>query len=314
MPKYTLLAGIVVCLLIVSLIFSAQSGYPNPKNAQATLSLLGSPSQTDTPVKEYNLSHGSDPAAIVSGPTYSFWFTEYGSGKIAEFFPQNNSLRPYSVPKYTANQPTPFALALDHQGRIWFSDDNQSTIWMFNPSNQTFVPHPTKTPKSEPYSIVVDAQDNVWFTENSANKLGVLSAPRYTIMTEYSLPTPDSGPAGLTLQPSSSNIWLTEDYSPSGDKIARFNTTTHSFQEYPPSFTVSSPVGITFDKTGNIWITEHYGSSIDEFFPSNQTYRKFLTSLPSTASSQTYSAPSTIVADSQGRLWFEEHLTKTPHE
>jgi len=309
MPKATLLASLIVCLLIVSLIFSVQSAYPNPRASQATSNLLGLPSQTDTPVTEYNLTKGSDPAGIALGPNHAFWFTEYGSGKIGEFIPQNNTSRNYTVPRITVNQPTPFALAIDHEGRIWFSDDNQSAIWMFDPSNQTFIPHLTKTPRSEPYSVIVDAQDNVWFAENAVNNLGVLTAPRYTTMMEYTLPTQDTGPAGLALQPGSSNIWLTEDYSPNGGKIAKFNVTTHLFQEYTPSRTISSPVGIVFDKNGNIWITEHYGSSVDEFLPSNQTYERFPTSLPPTTSSATYSAPDTIVADTQGRLWFEEHLT-----
>ena len=305
--KATLLAGTIVCLLIISIVFNVQFSYSSPRNTESAPIQLGT-SQTDTPVREYNLTQGSDPAAIAEGSNHAFWFTEYGRGNISEFIPQNYTFRSYKIPKITVNQPTPFALALDHQGRIWFSDDNQSTIWMFDPANQSFIPHPTKTPKSEPYSVLVDSQDNVWFAENAANNLGVLSAPSYTTMTEYRLPTPNSGPAGLALQPSSSNIWLTEDY-PNGDRIAKFDGSTHLFQEFTPQFTVGSPVGIVFDNSGNVWITEHYGSSIDEFFPSNQTYRKFPTSLPPTATTHTYSAPATIVADNQGRLWFEEHLT-----
>lgn len=291
------------------MIFTAQNGYANPKTTQSSPSLLGTPSQTATPVKEYNLTKGSDPAAIVWAPNNVFWFTEYGAGKIGEFIPQNNTSRNYTVLKITPNQPTPFALVLDHQGRIWFSDDNQSAIWMFDPSNKSFVPHLTMTPNSEPYSVIVDAQDNVWFAENAVNKLGVLLAPSYATMKEYTLPTPNTGPAGLALQPGSSNIWITEDYTPNGGKIAKFDMSTQSFQEYPPSVALGSLVGIAFDKAGNIWITEHSGSSIDEFFLSNQTYEKFPTSLPAPTSSQPYSAPATVVADNQGRLWFEEHLT-----
>lgn len=304
--KAFILAVTICCLLVTPMLFGAQYTYQSHKLAQSSASLLGS-TQNDTPVIEYNLPHGTDPIAIVSGPNHAFWFTEYGSGRIGEFFQLNGTSRNFTVSQLGAYRPTPAALALDAQGHVWFTDENQSIIWMCNPSNQSFTPHPTKTPRATPLFILIDAQGNVWFSENLANNLGVLLAPSYTVMNEYPLPTSNSGPAGLALQPGSSNIWLTED-GQNGNKIARFDVSTHTFQEYTPSVSLNFPVGIVFDKSGNIWVTEHYGSSIVEFTPTNQTYRKFPTSLPPTSSGYTYSAPATIAIDGQGRLWFEEHL------
>ena len=211
----------------------------------------------------------SGPNAIISAPNDTFWFVEFTADKLGEFFAQNDSFKEFSIPE---NHSIPSSLAMDGLGRIWFSDQSGSgSIWMFDPKTDDFTQFDTLTPKSTPLFLLADDQNDIWFTESTANKLTELSYPNYK-MTEYTLPTSNSGPVEITFGQNESVIWVTETYA---GKIARFNLQTHTFDEFSPPTSVSlkSPVGIVVDSTGDVWVSEHGGSAVVELVPSNSTFR-----------------------------------------
>ena len=51
-------------------------------------------------------------------------------------------------------------------------------------------------PSSYPKFIALDEQGEVWFTESSTNRIGRLAPPEEEI-TEWTVPTAESGPAGI---------------------------------------------------------------------------------------------------------------------
>jgi virginiamycin B lyase len=295
-------------LVIVLLLASVISGIIVPsKNVRGALDSatqqLGS-SATSDPIREYPITtHNAGPLAIVASPKGSLWFTEFTAGKIAEFFPLNATFREFQVPQSGA---APASLAIDKNGQVWFSDQSGSgSIWTFNPSIDKFIQYKTPTTNSTPLGVTIDRDNNVWFAELTGNRLGVLMYPTYSL-TEFSLPTQNSGPAEMTVQPSSSKIWITETYA---NKIAEFDITTKSFNEFPSTVSIRSPVGIVLDGAGNVWVSEHGGSSIIIFNPTNSSFRKYPTSVPPTSTGYDISAPATLAIDNQGRLWFVEHFS-----
>jgi virginiamycin B lyase len=298
------LALVGFCVFILLAEFGVYYGNFGGAAVNKTQTLvLAQQQQTDSPIKEFPVpTPNSGPLAIVSTANQTFWFTEYNAGRIGEFFAINGSFHEFPVPE---NGARPAALAVDAQGRVWFSDQSASgTIWMFNPSNSAFTSHKINTPNSIPLFILIDKQSNVWFTEELGNKLGELSYPTYTTMTEFPLPTANSQPVEMAAQQNTSIIWVTETHA---NKIAKFDTTSRSFQEFDPSVSLKSPVGIVVDSSGNVWVSEHGGSSIVEFQPSTSTFRKYITSVPPI--SPYYSAPATLAIDKSGHLWFVEHFS-----
>jgi len=242
------------------------------------------------------------PNAIISAPNETFWFVEFSAGKLGEFFAQNDSFKEFPIPE---NHSIPASLAMDRLGRVWFSDQSgNGSIWMFDPETEHFTQYNTPTPKSTPLFLLPDDHNNIWFTESTANNLGELSYPGYK-MTEYTLPTSDSGPVEIAFGQNQSVIWITETFA---GKIASFDLNSHTFAEFsPPSFvSLRSPVGIVADRFGNIWVSEHGGSAVIELTPSNSTFRIYPTSVPNNEYS--ISAIATLAIDSQGRLWFVEHF------
>jgi virginiamycin B lyase len=268
---------------------------------QSSLTIVTGQQGSASIITEFQIPTGnSGPEAIISGPNQTFWFTEFNAGKIGELFGQNGTIHDF---KANATVVEPDSLAVDRQGRIWFSDPSgRGSIWMFNPNTIVFRRFNTTTANSFPLSIFMDAANNTWFTEVTGNKIGEIIYPSNT-MVEYPLPSLDSGPAEISYQNGTSLLWISESYA---GKVSRFNMTDHTFQEFTPSQPVSSPLGIVLDRAHNVWIAEHGGSSIDEFFPSNSSLRKYPTSPPTGGYS--FTAPATLALDKKGRFWFMEHL------
>ena len=78
-----------------------------------------------------------------------------------------------------------------------------------------------------PRGITAGPDGNLWFTEPGANKIGMIN-PTTDAITEFPIPTANSGPAGITAGPDG-NLWFTED-TPS--KIGMINPTTHAITEF----------------------------------------------------------------------------------
>jgi virginiamycin B lyase len=254
------------------------------------------------PITNYSIpTTNSVPDAIILGPdNHTLWFTEIGVGNIGEFNSQTNSFG--TTHPINESGAMPATLAADNRGLIWFTDQNQNSpsIWFLNTTSGTFHRFSTNSSPSDPIFVMVDPTTNyVWFTDYYGNYLGEITGPNAPLV-KHSLPGPNSYPVEIAKQNGSPYLWITE----ANDKIARFDTSTNTTQEYIPSVSLLYPVGIVVDNTGNVWISEHGGSSIVEFTPSTSTWKKYPTS-------QSPVAPGTGVAtlamDSKGRLWFAEH-------
>lgn len=118
-------------------------------------------------------------------------------------------------------------------------------------------------------------------------------------ITEFSLPAPNHGPAGITRGPDG-NIWFTEVEALNGNRIGRI-TQMGQITEFAAGITPGSqPFDITVGPDGNLWFTET-ADRIGRITPSGQV-TEF--SVGITAGSQ----PSGIVTGPDGNLWFTEPL------
>jgi virginiamycin B lyase len=76
-------------------------------------------------------------------------------------------------------------------------------------------------------------------------------------ITEFPIPTTNSGPSGITVGPDGA-LWFTEA---SGNNIGRISTAGIVTDEYPIPTTNSSPSGITAGPDGALWFTEFNSTS-----------------------------------------------------
>ena len=125
-------------------------------------------------------------------------------------------------------------------------------------------------------------------------------------INEYSLPTPNSGPVGIT-SGTDGALWFTEGY---GNKIGRIDPGTHIVAEYPiPTPNSGAAMGITSGSDGAIWFTE--GGNGDIANGADQIGRIDLithqiTEYPLTKGS----GPALITSGSDGAIWFTEQFAK----
>ena len=125
--------------------------------------------------------------------------------------------------------------------------------------------------------------------------LGWPAAARAQI-TEFPIPTANSGPFGITAGPDGA-LWFTEG---SGNKIGRI-TTAGAFSEFSIPTTASGPSGVTVGPDGALWFTELSADKIGRITTSG-----VITEYPvPTVAAQ----PIWITAGPDGALWFTEQGT-----
>ena len=253
-------------------------------------------------ISNYTIPTASSvPDAIVAGLNHKLWFTEYRAGRIGEFDSVLKNFTEYPIPSPGA---TPATLAFYGPDQVWFTDQNPNSpsVWMFNTTSHGFHRFLTNATNSGPVFVLADqTTKSVWFTDETAAYLGRISIGSLQ-MTKFNSPTSYSGPVEIARQNGTSYLWVSEI----SGKIARFDTTSDTFQEFTPSVPLSYPVGIVVDSRGSVWVSEHGGSSIAEYVPSNSTWKKYPTSQ---AAASPGTGPATLAIDSPGRLWFAEHYS-----
>jgi len=151
---------------------------------------------------------------------------------------------------------------------------------------------------SFPHDPALDPSNIVWYTAQQSNKLGRLN-PADGKVTEFPIPTPNSGPHGL-VSDAGGNIWFTEN---NAGKIGKLDPRTGQITEYPmPDATVRDPHTPVFDQKGILWFTAQNANRIGRLDPGTGEVRLFV--VP-TANARPYG----IKVDAGGFPWFVEFGT-----
>ena len=61
----------------------------------------------------------------------------------------------------------PFALAIDDEGKIWFTESNPGKIGFINPKNNEITEISDDYPLQGPEALIFDKQGNLWITEHT---------------------------------------------------------------------------------------------------------------------------------------------------
>jgi len=123
--------------------------------------------------------------------------------------------------------------------------------------------------------------------------LGAVASAQTINITEYAVPTANSGPGGIAVGPDGT-LWFTEG---SANKIGRI-TTAGVITEYLLPAAVGGPGGITAGPDGALWFTEYYANKIGRITTGGVITEY---ALPATGG-----GPRGITAGPDGALWFTE--------
>ncbi len=276
------------------------------------------------------------------------------AGSLAYCFIESNAIITYTsvaetseyTTEYPTNHPTtvPNAIAVDAQGSVWFTLENQSSLAELNPSTgeiQEFpIPVHVKGGTTSWGMVVDNSRGLVWFTEQATNSIWSFNISTQKF-TRYELKTPNAFPFGISID-KQGDAWFTEffgnkigEITPSGS-LSEISIPIQGYLE-PSSITVDStgkvwftlpgvnstgyyfdgqfafqnlsglvltPVGISVDSQRNVWLTQHGPSFIAEYTPTTHYFKTISTTIPAVLGT---SLPYFDYVDQDGNVWFNEH-------
>ncbi len=207
--------------------------------------------QTDGMFTEYPLPNpGSGPTTIALAPDGTLWFTESAGNRIGRMNPDGTGLKEFPLPNPGS---APRIIALGSDGNMWFSEHTGNRMGRIAPDG-----HPHRVPDSDAEQHAArDRARRPTATSGLASSAAARSGGlrlRATI-TEFPIPTPDSGPRALAAGPDG-NIWFSEF---NASKIGRI-TPQGVITEFPLPRPNSGPGDITAGADGHMWFVELAGT------------------------------------------------------
>src|SRR5438445_6144515 len=197
---------------------------------------LNNSTHIDKPyIKEYSMSNGTWPNAILVARNEIVWTVGTMSHTLIGFDPKQGKIRssyPIITPEEKANKISTqsnqgfqmvWSIVEGSDGSIWFPEGGSDPLWRFDPNTEKFqVIHSIS---AAPMQMKVDKRSgNIWFTTFGSGTFGVIqkiignkadiksnlndsiTSPGYKV-TEFNLGN-DSFPSGIFLQGDS--VWITE--------------------------------------------------------------------------------------------------------
>ncbi len=266
-------------------------------NESVVLDLFVKPRLSDLKpeIIEYEFPEEATPLFPAFDGHDSIWISDPLAPRLWKF-----SISEQEFKKYEFEGKTSITLAIDNQGKIWFTDIPQSSIGFLNPENQEIkiIKLPALEPANQnsiPISLVADSEDNIWISVTNKNVLLEYNQDEKTFQS-FEIPTKDSGPFALALG-NDGNIWFSESIA---GKIGFIDVNTKEIKEYSPDEPLSAPEAIIFDEKDNLWVAEHTGIAVKKFNPILET---FLT-IPVPDQD---ALPFGMTFDRFGNLWFAQH-------
>ena len=174
---------------------------------------------------------------------------------------QSNFIKEFKIPNNIQELGLK-GITTDSEGNAWFyhTTNKTSTVIKFEPENENFTQYNVEGNTVVENAVINlaggqlvfdDKRDIVWFTDARTNSIGKLDT-RDGKIELINIPTPNSGPMGITLSPDGNNVWFTEI---TGNKISSLNIESNRILEYLTG-EESGPTLLTFDSTGILWITQ----------------------------------------------------------
>lgn len=211
---------------------------------------------------------------------------------------------------------TPFGLAVDGKGRVWFTEMSGNSLAALDPAANTIkeyripstrdlgevdwkyddkartTPDKTITNYSvgNPGAVIAAADGMIWFVAQLGNSV-VRFDPEKEEFTEYLMATPNAQPYDLAAD-SKGRIWFVQK---NNGTLAYLDLTRGKIVEIKVSANASL-MGIAIDGADNVWIGDVEGNYVGRYDPSTRRLRTFPLSVPG-------SQPGQMRFSADGTLW-----------
>ena len=183
----------------------------------------------------------------------NIWLVINNKDKILKFIPDSNTFEEIQLEKRSL----PFALTIDSEGKIWFSETNPGIIGFINPKNNEITKFSDGLPIKGPEALTFDEEGNLWVTEHTGSGI-IKFNPILETFDRFPVPDPEALPFGMTFD-RYDNIWFAQHTS---DNIAAYDPHNNNLIEVPVPTASSWPLYMTSDDKSNVWFVENQGNKL----------------------------------------------------
>jgi copper transport protein len=183
----------------------------------------------------------------------NIWIAIINKDKIVKFIPDSNTFEEIQLPKRSL----PFALAIDDEGKIWFSESGSGKIGFINPENNEITEFSDDIPLRGPEALIFDKEGNLWIAEHTGSGIAKFN-PILETFDRISVPDPEALPFGMTFD-RYDNIWFAQH---TVDNIAAYDPHNNNLIEVPVPTETSFIQFMTSDGKDNVWFVEQQGNKL----------------------------------------------------
>jgi virginiamycin B lyase len=200
---------------------------------------------------------------------------------------------------------SPYAIGVDGDSRVWFTEKIGRNLAMFDPQDERFevYPLPDSWGKVGPSQFAITNAGDIWFTirrwaEDIAqtNVLGKFSPS--TMSFERFVISLDASPQEIVVD-DNGILWL---LAADTNKLFRVNPVDAKVISYEIPTANSNPQGLTIGLEGDVWFSEPNANQIGRFASRSGFFEEH--EIPTA-----FSNPGDIAVDREGKIWFVERAT-----
>jgi len=183
----------------------------------------------------------------------NIWIPIVNKDKILKYVPDSNIFEEIQLPKGSL----PFALAIDSEGKIWFTESGKGKVGFVNPENNKITEFSPDPPLNGPESIIFDKDGILWIAEHTGVGIAKFN-PILETFERITVPDQEALPFGMTLD-RYENIWFAQHVV---DNIAAYDPQNDNLIEVPIPTSNSFTQFMTSDYNDNVWFVEQQGSKL----------------------------------------------------
>ncbi|MBA0908636.1 MAG: CopD family protein [Nitrosarchaeum sp.] len=222
-----------------------QIGYFDPSNQKITMKTL----PKIDPVIYENIA-----TFIQADFDGNIWIAITNKDVILKYQPNLDSFEKIKMP---ARESLPFALTIDNEGKIWFTESAAGKIGFINTKNNDIREFMPEKPLASPEALVFDDEGNLWIAEHTGKAITKFD-PILETFEKISVPNKEALPYGMSFD-RYGNIWILQHTI---DSIAAYDPYNKNLIEIPIPTTTSFAQFSTSDNKDNVWFVEQRGNKL----------------------------------------------------
>ena len=223
-----------------------QIGYIDPESKQITTKSIP---KLDPVISD------NTPLFIQADFDGNIWITIVNKDRLVKYLPESDTFEEIVLP---GRESLPFALAVDREGKIWYTTTGAGKIGYIDPQNNNQLTQiSTEVTLQAPEALIFDEDGNLWIAEHTGLAISKFN-PVLETFERISVPNEEALPFGMTFD-RYGNIWFAQHTI---DDLGVYDPDNNDLIEVPIPSETSFIQFMTSDGDDNIWFVEQQANKI----------------------------------------------------